>query len=252
MALQSLKKYEVEFNSLKEAATAMNEAALTEKIKTNGIKGEALLGSFLAAIDSVPDTDVDKVPIPAKEFYAQLPEEVFIDREQEAAKVAEVVETVEAEIVTADEITSDCPTYLTGYDMGEEACVTCETDYPNEFEACKDAVLKVAAVKTAKRTKGTRSKENAGLRSRYGHQPKSMAARIDDLVSQGTTHDEIVQVLIDEFGREEKQAQGKAKSHLNTLRNKIGVEITENKEGILRTKVKYAEGRNKDNIVSTV
>lgn len=239
--LKELKDYGLKFKQVKEAATLLNDAELSKIPTKVGVSGQDLLTEFVKAIKGIPDAKLDEIPEPVANFYESIPEEVF-----KALPDSEVV--VEE---PAGEITSDCPTFMQGYDPAEEDCQECEKDFPEEHEACKTEVLGKVKKKKAKKTKAKESKETVGKRSRYGHMKTTMAARIDDLVYQGGMRDDIIETIMDEFKRDKKKATNKVNGHITHLINNVGLEIKD-KDGKVKAKKAYAEGRNKDNTISTL
>jgi exosome complex component RRP41 len=180
------------------------------------------------SVDEEPEEDVDEEP-----------EEDVNEEEVEGGEGAE------------EEVTSECPVFKEGWNDEEEDCQDCSKETPDEYEACKKEVKAKAKAKKTRKKKTAPKAENEGKRSRYGHMPTSMAARIDDLVYQGGTREEIVKCIAKEFDRDEKRAASKVNSHIRTLITRKGITITDNDKGV-KAKEKYAEGYTKENTVSTI
>ncbi|RLI66858.1 MAG: hypothetical protein DRO67_00345 [Candidatus Asgardarchaeum californiense] len=245
MGLGKLKDYGLKFKELKEVCVSLNEAGIAPAVTVKvGTKGEDMLSSFMDAIEAVEDKDVKNIPAEVSAYYDAIPQEAFDDDDNTVTQSDSKGEPVEEQEEQEEVVESDCPSFLTGCDDTEPDCQECKKDMPDEYSACKKATEAKASKKSKKKSKGTK---NAGKRTRYGHMPNSMAGFIDDMVWKGHTKDEMVQVLMKEFGRSEDKAKGKVNSHLNTLINKKGITITEKKGDVLKAKQKYADGYDKSN-----
>ncbi len=253
MALKSLKSYGLKFKELQGCAKELNEAELAPAIKVSvGVKGEDLLSSFMDAIEQIPDKQMKDIPKDVSIYYDAIPQEAFDDDADSggAPETPEDKEVKEVEVAKEDEVTSSCPVFKKGWDDNEPDCKECKEDTNDEYEACKKAVKAKGKTKKAKKDKAKVSKKNAGKRTRYGHMPGSMSGRIDDLVQEGHTKEDMVSILMKEFKRKKPQATGKVTAHLKRLVTKLSIEVTEKKDGVLKAKQKYAETFNKDNTVS--
>jgi hypothetical protein len=272
---RDLKDFGIKFKDLKGAAKALNAAKLTDEISVKvGVSGGEMLVAFIDAIDLVPADKTADIPAEAAEFYNNLPDEVFTalddededeaDEDEEIEEDVEEDEEVEEDVEedvdeeeveggegAEEEVTSECPVFKEGWNDEEEDCQDCSKETPDEYEACKKEVKAKAKAKKTRKKKTAPKAENEGKRSRYGHMPTSMAARIDDLVYQGGTREEIVKCIAKEFDRDEKRAASKVNSHIRTLITRKGITITDNDKGV-KAKEKYAEGYTKENTVSTI
>lgn len=273
MGLKALKEYGLKFKELKEVSKEMNEVDLAPAIPIKvGTKGESMLLAFMDAIEAVEDKKVKDIPEKVSTYYDNIPQEAFDDDDdsnegkdphvdasdeeelaEETEEVEEVEEAEEAEEAEKEEeipeVTSDCPSFLTGCDDKEPDCQECKKDTVDEYNACKKATDANAKVKKEKKTKAKKGKKNAGKRTRYGHMPSSMAGFIDDMVYEGATKEDMVKVLVSKFKRTKEKAQSKVNSHLGTLATKKGITIKEKKDGGFKAKEKYAEGLDKNNTV---
>lgn len=284
MALQKLKEYGLEFKELKKVTAALNATGLVGSIAVVGKKGEILLSEFCTAVDAIAD-DVLKSGNHKGEawyvYYEAVPQEFFDDDADNGVKAdqkrpidtpkvsdppvetepkGEVPEEVEPE--PEDEpinpkVTSDCPTFRTGWDPKEEDCVACALDFPEEHDTCKLEVERAAAKPKKKGKKkagkkkadGTPAPRPAGKRTRYGHMPTSMAGHIDDMVYEGKTKGQMVDHLVANFERTKEKANAKASSHLLTLGGKKGITITDIGDGVLKATEEYTAGQDASNTV---
>ena len=264
MGLGKLKDYGLTFKGLKEVCIALNEAELADAISVKvGVKGDDMLENFLNAIDSVQKKKVKDIPEDVRSFYDDLPQEVFDDSddsteevEEKEAEVEEEVEKedeveveaeeeaeVEEEDSKVDEVSSDCPTFKSGWDKEEKDCQDCEDEYPEEYKVCKKATK---AKKKAEKEKGG-SKKPKGKRTRYGHVTGSMNEDIDNMLWKGAKRAAIVKVLMKKHGRSERLAGNKVTGHIAHLKANRSVVVTENDKGVLKADKEFAPSFNKDN-----
>jgi hypothetical protein len=292
MAIQALKEYKINFKELKDVCKSLNESGLAkEQIEVKvGIKGEAMLLAFLEAIDSIPTKKAEEVPEDVAAFYDALPQEVFDDagaeeadaRDAEEADVEpdeveeeadvepdEVEEEVEEAEEATDGVTSECPTFKTGWDPNEDDCKGCNSDYPNEYEACKAACEAAKAAPKAGKGKGkgkaktTRKpkdpnapaktpKKPALKRTRYGHAPNTMSGYIDDVVFAGEKRSTIIKKLMKKFARDERKATTKLNAHIGYLKSMKGITINETEDGEIKAVEEYAAGYDENNTIAAV
>lgn len=266
MAFKPLKEYGLKFKELKATCKLLNDSDLLAapiSIKV-GVSADNMLSSFMDAVESIPDDKMADIPADVSTYYAELPQEVFDDAplpEAEGVEEGSDAGAIEGGEDTGegtttegeeggDEISSDCPVFGTGHDEDEADCQTCGKDTKAEYDAC--VVASKAAKKKAKKGKAKDGAKKApsGKRTCYGHMPGSMSGHIDGMVSAGASKADIIKSLTEEpFKREEAKAGSKLTAHLKRLTTKLGIEISEKKDGSLKATPKYAEGRNAENTV---
>jgi hypothetical protein len=88
--------------------------------------------------------------------------------------------------------------------------------------------------KVEKETKKEPKKSNLPDRPKdeFGRVKNSMSGRIDELLVKGATKEDVAKAIAEEFGRDEKKASAKVKSHMKTLKGE-GYKITE-KDGVYK------------------
>ena len=263
MGLRKLKDYGLTFKGLKADCVALNEAELADAVSVKvGVKGDDMLENFLNAIDSIQKKKVKDIPEEVRSFYDDLSQGVFDDSEdtpeevEEEAEVekeveeeAEVEKEVEGEVEESkDDVTSDCPTFKTGWDKEEKDCQDCEEEYPEEYKVCKKATKDKKKEDKDKEKGGT--KKAKGKRTRYGHVAGSMNEDIDNMLWKGAKRPAIVKVLIKKHGRSDRLAGNKVTGHIAHLKANRGVVVTEDKKGVLKADKEFAPGYNKENTIT--
>jgi chemotaxis protein histidine kinase CheA len=275
MALEGLKTYGLKFKDLKAVCKSLNDADITDTISVKvGVKGVDMLQAFLEAVEATPKVSIDEIPDDVREFYDDLPQQVFDDAdpdseeeeveeteeeeveseeeteaEDEESEEEEVEESEEVEETEEEEVESDCPTFATGWNPKEKDCKACKKDTPEEYKTCK-TLSKKAKKKAKKKTKKGTRKGRKGTRTRYGHMPGMMAGAIDDMVYEGTTADDMIKFLMKNFDKTEAQAKNKVAAHISYLEKKVGISIKKNKKGVLKAKEEFAQGFNAETTVT--
>jgi len=282
MSLKKLKDYKLTFKELKAACTELNDSELADPIVVKvGTKGEVMLVAFLDAVDSISKKKVKNIPANVSAFYDGLSQEVFDDADDDDATADDADATADDADATADDDDdatadddddatadddddataddadataddadapdSDCPTFLTGWDDGEDDCQECKKEYKDEYTACKKATKKAAKADAKKKPAGNKA---PGKRTRYGHVLGSMNEDVDNMLWKGAKREAIVAVLVKTHKREERLAVNKVSGHIAHLKNNRGITVTENKKGILKADKEFSKGYDKDNTVT--
>ena len=207
--------------------------------------------------DEEDDHEADAPP--PKKKAAAKPAKKAAPAKKKAAPVdedADEDETPEAEADEDDGVTSECPTFKSGWDEKEDDCQECAREFNAEYEACKKvcAALNVKAKDKKAKAKTKIRKQTDGpkvklmKRSRYGHAPYTMSGRIDDMVWEGATRVAIIKNLVKDFKREEAKAAAKLNAHVAYLRSTLGIEVLE-EGGVFSTEVEFAAGYSAENTI---
>jgi hypothetical protein len=150
----------IDFKILKAMSTALNNAKLTSKIKTVGVKTEALKVGFIKAIDSIFDDGRDsEIPDEVYDFYESIPLDEEKKQEDEkpeperkpkktigkkkttTKKTKEKPVDKPEEKVVEDEGKSsedDCPGIGVDYDPKTKECQHCKENFLKDFKECKE------------------------------------------------------------------------------------------------------------------
>jgi len=84
------------------------------------------------------------------------------------------------------------------------------------------------ADKAKKQKKEKKEKKPPVALSAFGHRAEAMSGAIDAAVHRGIARQDLVKLLVKEFGRDERRAASKVKSHLKTLaRSGVKVEVSD-------------------------
>lgn len=187
-----IKKENIKMNMEKakilEAAKALNELNLAAfNVKTVGISNEDLVRQFMAAVESVPEDKEEAISEAIGDVFNAL-------RDEEDNKTL-------------------------GFDR---------TYVPPQSKAGKEKAAPAPAKEKAptkekkdkeKAADGEKKKNNlpARVKNSIGHVVGSMSAAIDAALEKGATNEELVAMLVKDFGRDEKMAANKVKGDLANL-----------------------------------
>ena len=210
----------VEFERLEEAIKALNDLGLVEKIEYSveeGFDPQEVLGKFMKATEAIPFEKEKELPDIVVDLYNEIADKV----KEEAA-------------------VSECEMYGTGWDSKLGECKQCRKDYPDEYERCKgmsQAKNKgtVSEKVTKKQEKSTPSKPNGTGKNMFGRRVDSRYGRLDALLGQGATIDQMSAMLADDFDLSDAaKARGVIKGHMKSACKAEGVEIKELSGGIFK------------------
>ena len=223
---------EVNFKKLQEAVKALNGTDMLEaNIKTVGLSKDKMLSSFIAAIDGLDEDDAKALPKKVKTFYNSLPEDVFED--EDAAEEEEVEEADDDEDEVEDDDDDEVEDEVEEADddeVGEEEEE--EAPAPKAKAKAKKEPKAKAAKKEKAPAKPKAPKKPAAEKSVFGHNGGSMAATVDELLTQkgGVTEAEAIKVIMKRHGRNEAKAKNAFNCHCNYLPKAKGVEVKFNEK----------------------
>lgn len=174
--MKELSGYNVTLEELKAVIEAFNASDKKSVTLPLDGSGEELLCMFLAGMHSVSTDNTAQLPEVCKEFYKNLPEDLFDDvtTEMEAdalTRAKELAEAAPEEVQgeepaaeegsdpNATEFVSECPTFG-AQNLTEPDCQDCKVEHPEEFEACA-AKTEAAATKEPKKRGRKKGSKNA-------------------------------------------------------------------------------------------
>ncbi len=271
---KELKEYSIKYKDLKGASIVLNKSELANPITTKGgTKGGTMLGEFLNAVESVPDSKVGEIPEVASAFYENLSDKVFDDapvnedpvvkktpapskakakakakakdkaaKDKQAKKRSAKAKDKPAAKAKADPVSeSDCPGFGTTFNADEENCQDCEKSFPDEYKNCSDLCAKV------EKKKSTAKKRTSSKKTRYGHSLDTMTGVIDDLLWEGNTKEDISKAVAERFDRTPAKAGACLRGHLKRMLRLGVITLEERDDDVLKAENEYAEGFSEDN-----
>jgi hypothetical protein len=88
----------------------------------------------------------------------------------------------------------------------------------------------------AKAKKKPDTAETQDGKSRYGHRAGTILAAFDDLLWDGCTLDEAIQLAVDDFDRDEKSARGYFRGHVRNLKLKQNIDVDIDDDGAFKAR----------------
>jgi len=239
----------IEFEQLEEAIKALNDSGIVEEkieysLEEEGFDLDELLAQFMRVTESIPFEKEKEAPDIVVNLYNE---------------VADKVMTAKAE--------SECEMYGIGWDSKLSECKQCQKDYPDEYKKCKElsqaqgesvtkgktnnqqlreekmTKKKEKVVETKEQpaeveeVENVKEEENSSDKvantkvqkkeqSRFGHRIDSIGGKLDSLLSTGSSLDDMCVKL--------NVGKGRVRSHMKHLRQDRGIEISEEKGGIIK------------------
>ncbi len=235
--MQSLKAYGISYTELRRMCRSLNRAQLTDTIQIGKFGQQALMFTFLDAIEAIPENLLLSIPDDVRVFYTMLPDAVFEDFGKEV--------TDENSTSTSNTVESSCKAFLFGWNPDEYDCQNCKVMFPREYTLCKDAVG-MALIDRIE----AYSMPTTGNKSRYGSKSGTMAACIDDLLWYGGQVMDIEDYLMNSFGKPRPSVHSSLLNRIRKLHEK-GVTVIKTNT-YLKATTEYAEGLNSENTIPII
>ncbi len=230
------------FKEIKAMTVALNKTGLLEKkVKVVGVKTEELTAGFIQAIGDVLDAGKgDDIPEEIYNLYEALPGEHVEEKETPDESTDTEDDDTEASDNDSQETEESCPSMGKDFDAKNKDCKQCKKDFLKDYKKCKEI-----CEKTAKDKKDKAVKKSAGSpKSEYGHRLNTQGGQIDEMIKKGATFSSLIDMVTEDYGREENIAISGIARHCKHLG--IDHEVTFEKDVIVnkkldqKTKIKIA------------
>ena len=206
-----------------DAIAALNEFLGTPYEEPEEPTNKQRMEAFMEAVETVPPDDEGGIPEHVVEMYNLFREEGEKVLKPKLDKKVVPAKAVPAKAVPAKAVPAKAAKAIVPAKAAKAAPVkAAPAPAPKKVVAKPTAVEKPTVAKVAKVAK----EKTAAELSRYGHRVGSMAARIDDLLWEGTTLTAAVKTLAKEFNRDEDKAKAKFLGHVQYLPSVKSIEIT--------------------------